>query len=198
MHIVRETNIGYTHLLCQLPLLQPPPFPNTYYKHAVITSYSIHYTKLYDAKYFPKYNEIGKARWVEATTVATKAYKKIEKYLPRMYSDCMKHIMLISDFEIRDRLEDELKQRVTSIIQNGIQAVITAYGAIQHYSISDCGCDVEGIKLLEEQMRREWVALQKVQEAKNKAAEKNFKEGILDENSDFYKKFIKEYSYNFV
>ncbi len=147
------------------------------------------------AKYFPKYNEIGKARWVEATTVATKAYKKIEKYLPRMYSDCMKHIMLISDFEIRDRLEDELKQRVTSIIQNGIQAVITAYGAIQHYSISDCGCDVEGIKLLEEQMRREWVALQKVQEAKNKAAEKNFKEGILDENSDFYKKFIKEYEY---
>ena len=58
---------------------------------------------------------------------AAEAYRKIEKYVPQMYNDCMKHIMLISDEKVRDTLEDELIAKVTGYIKMGLQNAIDAY-----------------------------------------------------------------------
>lgn len=157
----------------------------------------IEHHKLHE-KYYPKLNEIAKPFWAEATTKASQRYKKIEKYCSKMYSDCMKHIMLISDFEIRDRLEDELKSMVYQNIQDGIQQVLTAYTFVHYYDINTCGCDPEYLKMLEKELEKKRVELAKErakEREKFRQDRKNFDNMILDEKSQFYKEKIKKYEY---
>lgn len=147
-------------------------------------------------EYYPKFNQLAARFWSPATMAAAEAYRKIEKYVPQMYNDCMKHIMLISDEKVRDTLEDELIAKVTGYIKMGLQNAIDAYNMASPLDINACGCDEEELDEIKERKKdRE----KKREEAANKAIQKamqdraNFLAGKLDENTKYYKEYIKKY-----
>lgn len=150
-------------------------------------------------KYFPKLNEIAKPLWSNATSLSSKRYKKIEKYIPQMYNDCMKHIVLVSDSEVREELESELKSLVYQNIQVGLQHVISSYTFAQYFDLNLCGCDSEAIRQLEKQVEKQRLALAKErakEREKLRNDRKNFDNMILDEKSEFYKEKIAKYEYD--
>ena len=145
--------------------------------------------------YFPRFNNIGQPFWNQATEAAAIAYKKIEKYAPLMYKDCIKHIMLISDFEIRDKMEKDLTGFVMQTIKTGMQNSLRAYSFAPYYDPALCDCDLEEIRELKEKIDRETEELANEQIRKNMIDKKNFEQGVLDENSNYYKDFIAKYEY---
>ena len=137
-------------------------------------------------EYYPKFNNLAAPFWSNATIDAAEAYKKIEKYVPQMYTDCMKHIMLISDEKVRDSLEDELIAKVTGYIEMGLKNAIDAYGMASPLDINACGCDEEELDEIKERKKERE---KEKEEAANKAILKAmqdrayFNAGKLDENS---------------
>jgi hypothetical protein len=150
--------------------------------------------------YYNKANKLGEPYWKQATETAVVSYKKIEKYAPRMYNDCLKHIMLVSDPAIRDRLEEELRTQTLLTVKTGINLVLQAYGFVVHYNPAVCDCDTAEIMALKKKIEEETRRKTNEQIKKNIQAKKNFEQGILDENSQYYKNFIEKYecNYNFV
>lgn len=147
-------------------------------------------------RYHPKFNALPRNYWKYATNEAATKYKKIEKYAPQMYNDCMKHIMLVSDEKVRDTLEAELITKLTVYIKMGLENVINAYSMTFPVDIRECGCDedeLEKFKKLEEQRERKSKAIANAETQKSMQDRKNFLGGVLDENTAYYKKYIKKY-----
>lgn len=145
-------------------------------------------------------NKIGEPCWKQVTEMAVVSYKKIEKYAPRMYNNCLKHIMLVSDPAIRERLEEELRTQTVMIVKNGINNVLRAYGFATYFDPAVCDCDDAEIMALKKKIEEETHRKANEQIKKNIQAKKNFEQGILDENSKYYKDFIEKYecNYNFI
>lgn len=146
-------------------------------------------------EYYPRFNRLGEPYWNQATEIAAKAYKKISKYAGPGYKECMKYVMLISDDEIRDRLEKDINGTLITDIKNALNLTLQAYTFAPYYDPNLCDCDIEEIKALKEKLEQEAHQLANEQIVKNMEDKKNFDQGVLDENSDYYKKFIKKYEY---
>lgn len=142
--------------------------------------------------YYPRFNALVGRYWKKTTGIATTAYKKIEKYAPQMYNDCMKHIMLISDEKVRDTLEGELISKLTGYIKMGLGNAVNGYQA-SPLDIDECGCDKKDLAAIKERREKESEKLANEAIKKAKQDRKNFLAGVLDENSKYYKEFIKKY-----
>jgi hypothetical protein len=146
-------------------------------------------------EYYPRFNRLGEPYWNQATEIAAKAYKKISKYAGPGYNECMKYVMLISDDEIRDRLEKDINGNLITSIKTALNLTLQAYTFAPYYDPNLCDCDLEEIKALKEKLEKEAHQLANEQIVKNMKDKKNFDQGVLDENSEYYKKFIKKYEY---
>lgn len=146
-------------------------------------------------EYYGKFNYIAQPVWNQATNMASVSYKKIAKASAEMYKECMKNIMLISDEEVREEVESSFLFNLKHDIQLALNNVLTAYSFAPHYNIALCECDEEEINELKKQLEEEAHQLANEQIKKNIQAKKNFDQGVLDENSKYYKEFIKKYEY---
>lgn len=144
-------------------------------------------------EFFSKLNRTGEPYWNQATQAACVAYKKIEKYSAQMYNDCMKHITMICDPKIREKLEEEIRTETVNSVIMGMTNVLNAYGFAPYKNIAECSCDPEYIRQMEKQIHEE--ANEQIK--RNIQAKKNFDDGVLDENSKYYKNFIEKYEVNY-
>ncbi|MDD3364717.1 MAG: S-layer homology domain-containing protein, partial [Syntrophomonas sp.] len=148
-------------------------------------------------QYYTQFNHIGDPYWGQATREASVAYKKNSKYSEQMYNDCMKHIMLISDEKVRDQLEEELRSSISTNLKTAFSNILSAYTMAPYYNPAACDCPIEEIQALVEEMENERHRLANELIQKNMADKKNFDAGVLDENSQYYKEFIKKYECDF-
>jgi len=145
--------------------------------------------------YAPKFNNLGRPYWNQATEMAAVAYKKIQKNFGPAYSECMKHVMLISDADVRKHLEEDITGNLITEIKTAMTNVLNAYGIAQYFDPELCDCDIEEIRKLKEKIEEEAHRLANEQIKKNIEDKKKFDQGILDENSEYYKEFIAKYEY---
>ncbi len=142
--------------------------------------------------YYPKANGVKQVYWNQATSITVTAYQqKIRKYAEQMYNDCMKHIVLISDDNIRAILEERLQASLLS----GLEAIFNQVWLSFSFTIHDeeCWCDLEALEAKREELEKERNRLANEQIQRNMEAKKRFESGELDENSAYYKKCIKPY-----
>jgi hypothetical protein len=142
----------------------------------------------------PDYNRTNEVLWNQITQLALDNYtKKTKKYVEKMYSDCMKHVILISDEKIQKMLEERVIALALRSISTALMDIYNAYSFGDYSPPEDCGCD-------EKAMAAARAAREKAENAaanelikKNIEAKKKFESGELDENSAYYKKVIKPY-----
>lgn len=144
------------------------------------------------AKYYPDLNAAQKVGWFQATQAAVMTYQqKIKPYAEKMYNDCMKHVILISDDEIRQQIEDKLQLSLFSSLVPMLEAVYKAHSFT--IPIGDCDCNIEAIIAQKKKEQEERDKLANEQIKRNMEAKKRFERGELDENSSYYQKIIKPY-----
>lgn len=142
----------------------------------------------------PDYNRTNEVLWNQITQLALDNYtKKTKKYVEKMYNDCMKHVILISDEKIQKMLEERIIALALRSISTALRDVHNAYSFGDYRPPQECGCD-------EKAMAAARAAREKAENAaanelikKNMEAKKKFESGELDENSAYYKKVIKPY-----
>jgi tetratricopeptide (TPR) repeat protein len=154
-----------------------------------LDSHKLHLT------YYPQYLIRTRPYFRQAAQAAAVAYKKLERYVPRMYHAAMKHLVYISDDKVRQQKDDELVGTIAGALKTAIGVVIMAYSMWRIKEIQLCGCDEEELKSKEAELTalEKKIGNEKIE--KQKAAMNAFKNGEIDQNSSFYKDYIKKYEY---
>lgn len=146
--------------------------------------------------YYPKINGLKQVYWNQATSITVTAYQqKIKKYAELMYNDCMKHLILISDDKIQTYLEEQLQAALLSSMAAIMNQLYLSFSFVRYDN--DCACDNAEIERMQRKIEQEENRLANEQIKRNMEAKKRFENGDLDENSDYYKKFIKPYEVHF-
>lgn len=145
-------------------------------------------------KMVPDYNRTNEVLWNQITQLALDNYtKKTKKYVEKMYYDCMKHVVLISDEKIQDMLEERVKSLALRSISTALKDVYDAYSFGDYMPPQECGCDVKAMAAARAAREKAENAAANELIIKNMEAKKKFESGELDENSAYYKKVIKPY-----
>ena len=155
----------------------------------IVKSHTLH------KEYYPKLNTVVEPLWAQATEVVAINYKKLEKHLPIMYKDCMKYIMLISDDEIREEEENDLKRFLEETVYTALGHIGSAYTLPTKLDINMCGCDTDLVNALKEQFEQEREKAANDYLKKQKQDRNDFLSGKLDENTQLYQDIIKKYEY---
>jgi hypothetical protein len=91
--------------------------------------------------YYPKINGLKQVYWNQATSITVTAYQqKIKKYAERMYNDCMKHLILISDDKIQTYLEEQLQAALLSSMAAIMDQLYLSFSFVRYDN--DCACDI--------------------------------------------------------
>lgn len=140
-------------------------------------------------KYFRLYNEIMTVGWNQSTQIAATAYlQKIKPAAEGYYHDVIRHVAFISDPNIREDKDIELKAEINQAVAFALQEVLAAFGGFDYKDNWDCDCDVAALVA---QREREQVALDREEEARverNKAEKKRFDSKDIPESSPLFKR----------
>jgi tetratricopeptide (TPR) repeat protein len=161
---------------------------------AVRKRHRVELHKLHE-RFYPQLNQCTKRYWLEGTGYAAATYKKLERNLPRLYTEVMKHVVYISDEKIRAQQEDMLVGTLATTLSTAISLVLGTYGGGEILRIEMCGCDPEEMARLEEELREEKEKKDEEMRKRQKAAQNAFKNGTIDENSSYYKDYVKKWEY---
>ena len=146
------------------------------------------------AKMIPDYNRTNEVLWNQITQLALDNYtKKTKKYVEKMYNDCMKHVILISDEKIQEMMEERVIALAQRSISVALMDVYNAYSFGDYRPPQECGCDEKAMAAARAAREKEENAAHNELIKKNMEAKKKFESGELDENSAYYKKIIKPY-----
>ena len=137
-------------------------------------------------KYYPQLNQCTKRYWLEATGVAARLYKKLERNLPRLYKDLMKHIMVISDEKVRRQQEDQVVGMLATTLISAIGMVLDTYGNGEILRIEMCGCDTQDLERMREELRKETEKTEREMLQRQKAKQDSFKNSGIEANSATY------------
>jgi tetratricopeptide (TPR) repeat protein len=146
-------------------------------------------------RFYPQLNQCTKRYWLEGTGCAAIMYKKLERNLPRMYTEVMKHVVYISDEKVRAEQEDMVVGLLATTLSTAISMVLGAYGNGEILRIEMCGCDIEEMRRIEEKLREEKEKKDLEMQKRQNAAHNAFKNGEIDVNSSYYKDYIKKWEY---
>jgi tetratricopeptide (TPR) repeat protein len=153
----------------------------------LLTLHRVHET------YDPQINQVTSQSWLKATEMANAEYlRRLKPNLEAMYADCMRHIMLISDPDVRTAQENDLVTSLLVFVNETMTDVMKAYAG-KYIEPWDCGCNIEELEKARVKEQQEYLdELAKAQQAAN-TARKDLKEGVIPETSALYKK-IDSYS----
>ncbi|HCJ58813.1 MAG TPA: hypothetical protein DHV55_16760 [Clostridiaceae bacterium] len=142
----------------------------------------------------PEYNRTNEVLWNQITQLALDNYtKKTKKYVEKMYNDCMKHVILISDEKIQKMLEERVIALALRSISTALTDVYNAYSFGDYSPPQECGCDEKAMAAARAAREKAENAAHNELIKKNMEAKEKFESGELDENSAYYKKIIKPY-----
>ncbi len=142
----------------------------------------------------PDFNNTNQVLWNQITQLALDNYtKKTKKYVEKMYIDCMKHVILISDDTIQNMLEERVISLTLRSISTTLNDVYNAYSFGEYIPLQECGCDEKAMAAARAAREKAENAAANEMIKKNMEAKKRFESGELDENSAYYKKIIKPY-----
>jgi tetratricopeptide (TPR) repeat protein len=155
----------------------------------------VHMHKLH-VNYFPQFNNCFIPYFGQATQLTSMAYKKLERYIPMMYQAAMRHLVYISDEKVRQDQENKLVGMIAQGLQAAIQILVASYGFGGVRDIRQCGCDEEELKRIERSIAEREKKLGNEMITAQKAKMNAFKNGDVDQNSSWYKDYIKKYEYS--
>jgi len=156
--------------------------------------YQVEKHKLHE-KYYKSLNQCTKRYWLEATGVAARMYTKLERNLPRMYKELMKHVMFISDAKIRREQEDQVVGWLAITLETAISFVLNSYGYGEILRIEMCGCDPELMEQFREELEKERIKEEREKLAKQKAAMDAFKNGDIEKHPAYLKAYSDKWDY---
>ena len=143
--------------------------------------------------YDPQINQVTSQEWLKATEMANAEYlRRLKPNLEAMYADCMRHIMLISDPDVRTAQENDLVASLLAFVNETMTDVMKAYAG-KYIEPWACGCNIEELEQARVKEQQEYLdEVAKAQQAANRAR-RDLKEGVIPETSALYKK-IDSYS----
>jgi hypothetical protein len=124
-----------------------------------------------------------------ATTVAAAAYvQQIKPKAEAFYYDVIRHVGLISDPEVRDAKDADLRRNINAALHQALAAVRTAHGAFRHYDEWECGCSNEALEAERESARQEMEREEEARRQRNKAGKRQFDSKDIPPSTPLWKK----------
>lgn len=153
------------------------------------------YHKVHET-YRSQKNSAKSVAFNQLTMLTTEAYlKHIKPNAEKVYNDCMGHIMLISDKEVQKSLENRLISQVLNAVDGALNNIYIAYSAFRWEEPFEC-CDLPELEAAEKARQEAEEEAERFQALHDEEARRKFKAGEIDENSEYYKKFIEPYEAN--
>ncbi len=147
--------------------------------------------------YFNMCNNAAETAFVSATNVAVSNYmQKIKPKAEAYYYDVFRHIALISDPDIRNRKDMEMRQAITSALVKALNSVGVAYGSFKYHNEWECGCDVGALLDKRDAEREAREDEENARIMRNKNAKLAFESGEIPESTPLFKK-IDGYGFDF-
>lgn len=153
-------------------------------------------------KYFTHFNNAAEVGFGSATNTACIAYmQRIKPTAEGYYYDVIRHIGLISDPEVRDLKDVELKSSINRSVTWALQTVMIAHGSFSYSEEWDCTCDIEALLQEREEEDKAIHEEENARIMRNKAAKAMFDSGEIPKSSPLWKKldsYVDEYNLGFI
>lgn len=140
-------------------------------------------------QYFQTCNNAATVAWTNATNIACVAYiRKIKPKAEEFYYDVIRHIGLISDPDVRDRKDRELRNAIGIEVSDALQNVLWSYSFIKYQDEWDCTCDIEALTRQAEEERKAEEREENERLARNMGEKKRFESGEIPQSSPLWKR----------
>jgi len=153
-------------------------------------------------KFFNAFNNIEETGFGSATNLVSVAYiQKIKPAAENYYYDVFRHIAMISDPEVRDQKNADLKNNIYSALTMALQTVMMAHGSFSYSDEWDCECNLEELLAAREAEQKANEEEENARIERNKAAKAVFDSGEIPESSPLFKKldaFVDVYNFGLV
>jgi len=139
--------------------------------------------------FFHAANGAATSAFGSATNVASTSYvNKIKPIAEDYYYDVIRHVGLISDPDVRDAKDADLKHNINSALVQALSTVLSAHGSFHHYDDWDCGCSEEGLAAARKAEREEFEQAEEERIARNKAGKAVFDSKDIPPSTPLWKK----------
>lgn len=143
--------------------------------------------KVHEA-YYSQINAISSSAWAQTATIANSQYlRKLKPNLEAMYSDCIRHLLLISDPDVRTTEESGLMTSFTNLETRILNIVAQGYGG-SYLEPWSCDCDIDALVAARAAEAAEFEAAQAEQRAKNLKGKDDFYKKVIPDTSALYKR----------
>ena len=148
-------------------------------------------------KFFHAANNVQETGFGSATNVVVTTY--MQRFKPNVeayYYDVFRHIALISDPDVRQKKDADLRNAINQAVTWYLNTVMAAHGSFRYYDDWDCGCSLEELLAAREAEKKEMEEEENARIARNKAAKAVFDSGEIPESSQLFKKlddYVDEY-----
>lgn len=153
-------------------------------------------------KFFNEANNIEETGFGSATNVVSSIYmQNFKPTVERYYYDVFRHVALISDPEVRDKKDADLRNSINQAVTWYLQTVLIAHGSFSYSEDWDCGCDLEQLLAAREAEDKAFEEEENARIARNKVAKAVFDSGEIPESSQLFKKldaFVDVYNFGLV
>lgn len=140
-------------------------------------------------RYFNACNAAAEQAFGSAANITTTAYvQKIKPQAEAFYYDVIRHVGLITDPEVRDQKDYELRRAIYSALVNALQLVGAAHGSFKYHPEWECGCDVGQLMAQREAELEARKEEENARIMRNKAAKAAFDSGEIPESTPLWKK----------
>lgn len=140
-------------------------------------------------EFFNAANAAGATAFGSATNVTSYAYvNKIKPMAEAYYYDVIRHVGLISDPEVRDAMEAELRRNINSALVQALSTVLAAHASFRHYDDWDCGCSAESFSQARAAEREAFERAEEERMARYKAGKAVFDSKDIPESTPLWKK----------
>ncbi len=153
-------------------------------------------------KFFHAANNIQETGFGSATNLVSTTY--MQRFKPNVeayYYDVFRHIALISDPDVRQKKDADLRNSINQALTWYLNTVMAAHGSFRYYDDWDCGCSLEELLAAREAEEKAMESEENARIARNKAAKAVFDSGEIPESSPLFKKldsYVDEYQLGLV
>lgn len=153
-------------------------------------------------KFINASNNIQETAFGSATNLASTFYiQKLKPNVEHFYYDVIRHVAMISDPEVRQQKDAELKNSINQAVTWGLQTVLVAHGSFKYLDDWDCSCDMEQLLAAREAEDKAMSDEENAQIEKNKQAKAQFDSGEIPESSPLFKRldaYVDEYNFGLI
>jgi hypothetical protein len=142
-------------------------------------------------EYDHQLNEVSSHSWAQTTLIANVTYlRELKPNIEAMYADCMRHVMMISDPDVRAMQENVVLTSVLAFVNDSMTQVLKGYEG-EYLEPWACECDIDALVEAREADQKAYDAAAEAARKKNKAARADFRKGVIPETSKLYQQIDK-------